>query len=30
MCNAISAITIQGWDVEQAMSVYEGQRELVI
>jgi fructose-bisphosphate aldolase/6-deoxy-5-ketofructose 1-phosphate synthase len=30
MCNAISAITIKGWHVDQAMSVYEGQKELVI
>ena len=30
MCNAISAITIKGWSVDEAMSVYEGKKELVI
>jgi fructose-bisphosphate aldolase/6-deoxy-5-ketofructose 1-phosphate synthase len=30
MCNAISAITIKGWSVEEAMSVYEGKKELAI
>jgi fructose-bisphosphate aldolase/6-deoxy-5-ketofructose 1-phosphate synthase len=30
MCNAISAITFKGWSVDEAMSVYEGQKELVI
>jgi fructose-bisphosphate aldolase/6-deoxy-5-ketofructose 1-phosphate synthase len=30
MANAISAITIQGWSVDEAMDVYEGKRELVI
>jgi fructose-bisphosphate aldolase/6-deoxy-5-ketofructose 1-phosphate synthase len=30
MCNAISAITLKGWSVDEAMSVYEGQKELVI
>ncbi|HUS70228.1 MAG TPA: aldolase [Anaerolineae bacterium] len=30
MCNAISAITLRGWSVEQAMSVYEGQKDLEI
>jgi fructose-bisphosphate aldolase/6-deoxy-5-ketofructose 1-phosphate synthase len=28
MCNAISAITLRGWSVDQAMSVYEGQKDL--
>ena len=28
MCNAISAITLRGWSVEDAMSVYEGQKDL--
>ncbi len=30
MCNAISAITIKGWSVEEAMAVFEGQKEFVI
>jgi len=30
MCNAISAITIQGSSVEAAMAIYEGQRDLLI
>jgi len=30
MCNAISAITLKGWSVDEAVSVYEGQKELVI
>jgi fructose-bisphosphate aldolase/6-deoxy-5-ketofructose 1-phosphate synthase len=28
MCNAISAITLHGWSVDQAMSVYQGQKDL--
>lgn len=30
MCNAISAITIKGWSVEEALAVYEGTKDLVI
>ena len=30
MCNAISAITIKGWSVDEAMSVYDGKKELAI
>lgn len=30
MCNAISAITIKGWSVEEALDVYEGTKDLVI
>jgi fructose-bisphosphate aldolase/6-deoxy-5-ketofructose 1-phosphate synthase len=30
MCNAISAITIKGWSVDEAVAVYEGQKEFVI
>ncbi len=30
MCNAISAITIKGWSVEDAMTVFEGKKDLVI
>jgi fructose-bisphosphate aldolase/6-deoxy-5-ketofructose 1-phosphate synthase len=30
MCNGISAITLRGWSVDQAMSVYEGQKDLEI
>ncbi len=30
MANAISAITITGWSVDEAMEVYEGRRELVV
>lgn len=30
MCNAISAITIKGWSVDDALAVYEGRKELVI
>ena len=30
MCNAISAITIKGWSVDEALAVYEGKKELVI
>jgi fructose-bisphosphate aldolase/6-deoxy-5-ketofructose 1-phosphate synthase len=28
MCNAISAVTLRGWSVEQAMAVYEGRKDL--
>lgn len=30
MANAISAITIRGWSVDEAMDVYEGRKELVV
>jgi hypothetical protein len=30
MCNAISAITIKGSSVDEAISIYEGHKELVI
>jgi fructose-bisphosphate aldolase/6-deoxy-5-ketofructose 1-phosphate synthase len=30
MCNAISAITIKGWSVEEAMAVFEGRKDLTI
>ena len=30
MCNAISAITLRGWSVDQAMLVYEGTKDLEI
>lgn len=30
MCNAISAITIKGLSVEEAMAIYEGEKDLVI
>lgn len=30
MCNAISAITIKGWSVEEAMAVFEGKKDLAI
>jgi fructose-bisphosphate aldolase/6-deoxy-5-ketofructose 1-phosphate synthase len=30
MANAISSITIKGWDVDEAMDVYEGRKDLVI
>jgi len=30
MCNAISAITIRGSSVEEAMAIYEGKKELII
>ena len=30
MCNAISAITIKGWSVEEALAVYEGTKDLVL
>jgi fructose-bisphosphate aldolase/6-deoxy-5-ketofructose 1-phosphate synthase len=30
MCNAISAITIKGWSVDEALAVYEGQKEFTI
>lgn len=30
MCNAISAITIKGWSVEDAAAVYEGKKDLII
>lgn len=30
MCNAISAITIKGWSVEDALAVFEGKKDLVI
>jgi fructose-bisphosphate aldolase/6-deoxy-5-ketofructose 1-phosphate synthase len=30
MCNAISAITLKGWSVDDALAVYEGRKELVI
>ncbi len=30
MCNAISAITLKGRSVDQAMAIYEGKEELVI
>jgi fructose-bisphosphate aldolase/6-deoxy-5-ketofructose 1-phosphate synthase len=30
MCNAISAITIKGLSVEEAMAIYEGKKELIV
>ena len=30
MCNAISAITIKGQTIEEAMAVYEGKKELIV
>jgi fructose-bisphosphate aldolase/6-deoxy-5-ketofructose 1-phosphate synthase len=30
MCNAISSITFKGWSVDDALAVYEGQKEFVI
>jgi fructose-bisphosphate aldolase/6-deoxy-5-ketofructose 1-phosphate synthase len=30
MCNAISAITIKGFGVEDAMAIYEGKKDLVL
>ncbi len=30
MCNAISAITLSGWSVDDALAVYEGRKELAI
>ena len=30
MCNAISAITIKGFSVEEAMAIYEGKEDLIV